>query len=61
MSSTFDLDGDGQTYQFDLGRRINDSLTGTIRGAIYQNGRPSSTIYILRQDSWLELELKYYF
>ena len=61
VSSTFDLDGDGQTYQFDLGRRINDSLTGTIRGAIYQNGRPSSTIYILRQDSWLELELKYYF
>ncbi len=61
LSSIFDLDGDGQTYQIDFGKRINDSLTYNIKGAVYQNGRPGSTLYILRQDSWLELEIKYYF
>ena len=61
LSSIFDLDGDGQTYQLDFGKRINDSLTYNIKGAVYQNGRSGSTLYILRQDSWLELEMKYYF
>ena len=61
LSSIFDLDGDGQTYQLDFGKRINDSLTYNIKGAVYQNRRSGSTLYILRQDSWLELEMKYYF
>ena len=61
LGSIFDLDGDGQIYQFDFGRRINDSLTFGIRGAIYQNGRLGSNLYILRQDSWLEIDLRKYF
>jgi len=61
LGSIFDLDGDGQIYQVDFGRRINDSLTFGIRGAIYQNGRPGSNLYILRQDSWLEIDLRKYF
>ena len=50
VSSIFDLDGDGQTYQFEFSRRITDSLSGTLKSAIYQNGRKGSTLYILRQD-----------
>ena len=61
LGSIFDLDGDGQIYQVDFGRRIHDSLTFGIRGAIYQNGRPGSNLYILRQDSWLEIDLRKYF
>ena len=61
VSSIFDLDGDGQTYQFEFSRRITDSLSGTLKSAIYQNGRKGSTLYILRQDSWLEVEFKYFF
>ena len=61
VSSIFDLDGDGQTYQFEFSRRITDSLSGTLKSAIYQNGRRGSTLYILRQDSWLEVEFKYFF
>ncbi len=61
LGSILDLDGDGQIYQVDFGRRINDSLTFGIKGAIYQNGRPGSNLYILRQDSWLEINFKQYF
>lgn len=61
LGSIIDLDGDGQIYQVDFGRRINDSLTFGIQGAIYQNGRPGSNLYVLRQDSWLEINFKQYF
>ena len=61
LGAIFDLDGDGQIYQLDLGRRITDSITLGIKGAIYQNGRLGSNLYILRQDSWIELNLKKYF
>ena len=61
VGSIFDLDGDGQIYQLDFGRRVTDSVTIGIKGAIYQNGRLGSNLYILRQDSWLELNLKKYF
>ena len=55
LGSIFDLDGDGQIYQLDFGRRLNDSLNLGIKGAVYQNGRIGSNLYILRQDSWLEV------
>jgi hypothetical protein len=61
FASIADLDGDGQIYQLDFGRRINDSLTFGVQGAIYQNGRLGSNLYILRQDSWLEINFKQYF
>ena len=61
LGTIFDLDGDGQIYQLDLGRRITDSITLGVKGAIYQNGRLGSNLYILRQDSWIELNLKKYF
>ena len=61
FASILDLDGDGQIYQLDFGRRINDSLTFGVQGAIYQNGRLGSNLYILRQDSWLEINFKQYF
>lgn len=61
LGSIFDLDGDGQIYQLDFGRRLNDSLNLGIKGAVYQNGRIGSNLYILRQDSWLEVSLKKYF
>ena len=48
-------------YQIDFGKRINDSLTFGIKGAIYQNGKYNSNLYILRQDSWLEINFKQYF
>ena len=61
FASVIDLDGDGQIYQVDFGTRINDSLTFGVQGAIYQNGRLGSNLYILRQDSWLEINFKTYF
>ena len=61
LGSILDLDGDGQMYQIDFGKRLNDSLTFGIKGAIYQNGKYNSNLYILRQDSWLEINLKQYF
>ena len=61
FGSIIDLDGDGQIYQLDFGRRLNDSLTFGIKGSIYQNGKYNSNIYILRQDSWVEINLKQYF
>ena len=61
FGSIFDLDGDGQIYQLDFGRRLNDSLNLNIKGAVYQNGRLGSNLYILRQDSWLDVSLKTYF
>ena len=61
VGSIIDLDGDGQIYQLDFGRRLNDSLTFGIKGSIYQNGKYNSNIYILRQDSWVEINLKQYF
>ncbi len=61
FGSILDLDGDGQMYQVDFGRRLNDSLTFGIKGAIYQNGKYNSNLYILRQDSWIEINFKQYF
>ena len=61
LGSILDLDGDGQIHQIDFGKRLNDSLTFGIKGAIYQNGKYNSNIYILRQDSWIEINLKQYF
>ena len=61
LGSIFDLDGDGQIFQLDFGRRLNDSLNLGIKGAVYQNGRIGSNLYLLRQDSWLEVSLKKYF
>jgi len=61
FGSIFDLDGDGQIYQLDFGQRLNDSLNLNVKGAIYQNGRLGSNLYILRQDSWFEVSLKQYF
>jgi len=61
FGSILDLDGDGQMYQVDFGKRLNDSLTFGVKGAVYQNGRYNSNLYILRQDSWVEINLKQYF
>jgi len=61
IGSIFDLDGDGQIYQLDFGRLLHDSLKLAVKGAVYQNGRLGSNLYILRQDSWLEVSLKQYF
>jgi hypothetical protein len=61
LGSILDLDGDGQMYQVDFGKRLDDSLTFGIKGAVYQNGRRNSNLYVLRQDSWVEINFKQYF
>ena len=44
LGSIIDLYGDGQIHQIDFGKRLNDSLTFGIKGAIYQNGKYNSNL-----------------